>query len=262
MKKQFIFISICLAFILTLTASNVFAGEASKSAENQYKIGNSDILNITTWKEIDFTRTDILVRIDGKISFPLLDDVQADGRTPLELKKDIQNKLKAFLDNPVVTVTVTRPASKKIYILGEVVRTGEYPLVKNLTVLQAFALAGGFTQWASKKEIILFRKEDGQDKTIRINYKNILNGKDFSQNVQLQLTQTFVRAPRSDKYSHPPKADKADQFFVAKLLTSRLSAIVSSLKCNIYCPKGMQFFPGRVRPGKRICLCPSVCVCG
>ncbi len=186
MKKHFIFISICLVFILTFTATYVFADV------NQYKIGSGDILDITTWKEPDFSREEILVRIDGKISFPLLDDVQAGGRTPLELKKDIQTKLKEFISNPVVTVHVRSPASKRIYILGEVVNTGEYPLVKNLTVLQAFALAGGFTEWASKKEIILFRKENGKDKTIRINYKNILKGKDFKQNVQLQADDTII----------------------------------------------------------------------
>ena len=192
MKKHFIFTSICLAFILTFTASNVFAGDASKSGPKSYRIGSGDILDITTWKEPDFSKEEVLVRIDGKISFPLLDDVQAGERTPLELKKDIQKKLKGFISNPVVTVTVRSPASKRIYILGEVVNTGEYPLVKNLTVLQAFALAGGFTEWASKKEIILFRKENGKDKTIRINYKNILKGKDFSQNVQLQADDTII----------------------------------------------------------------------
>ncbi len=192
MKKNFILISICLAFVFPFTASNVFAGEASKSSENQYKIGSGDILNITTWKELDFSREAVLVRIDGKISFPLLDDVQAGGRTPLELKKDIQNKLKGFISNPVVTVNVRSPASKRIYILGEVVNTGEYPLVKNLTVLQAFALAGGFTEWASKKEIILFRKENGKKKMIRINYKDISKGKDFSQNVMLQADDTII----------------------------------------------------------------------
>ena len=192
MKKYFIFISICLAFILIFTASSVFAGEVSKSGENQYKIGSGDILDITTWKEPDFSREEILVRIDGKISFPLLNDVQAGGRTPLELKKDIQKKLKGFISNPVVTVTVRSPASKRIYILGEVVNTGEYPLVKNLTVLQAFALAGGFTEWASKKEIILFREENGKKKMIRINYKDISKGKDFSQNVMLKADDTII----------------------------------------------------------------------
>jgi len=192
MKKHFTFIIICLAFILTYTVSNVFAGEASKPGENRYRIGSGDILDITTWKEPDFSREEILVRIDGMISFPLLDDVQAGGRTPLELKKDIQNKLKGFISNPVVTVTVRSPASKRIYILGEVLNTGEYPLVKNLTVLQAFALAGGFTQWASKKEIILFREENGKKKMIKINYKDISKGKDFSQNVMLKADDTII----------------------------------------------------------------------
>jgi len=198
MKKQFIFICLCLAFIITFAASSVYAGEQkpstldSKSGSNSYKIGSGDILDINTWKENDFSKTGILVRIDGKISFPLLNDVQAGGQTPLQLKKEIEKKLKSFIDNPVVTVTVTSLNSKKVYILGEVVNTGEYPLVKNLTVLQAFALAGGFTEWASKKEIILFRKENGKDKTIRINYKNILKGKDFSQNVQLQADDTII----------------------------------------------------------------------
>ena len=198
MKKQFIFISICLAVIITFAASSVYAGEQkpstvdTKSGPNSYRIGSGDILDINTWKENDFSKTDILVRIDGKISFPLLNDIQAGGQTPLQLKKKIEIKLKNFIDNPVVTVTVTSPDSKKVYILGEVVNTGEYPLVKSLTVLQAFALAGGFTEWASKKEIILFRKEDGKDKTIRINYKNILKGKDFSQNVQLQADDTII----------------------------------------------------------------------
>ncbi|MDY6793068.1 MAG: polysaccharide biosynthesis/export family protein [Thermodesulfobacteriota bacterium] len=192
MKKHFILLGIYLTFILIFTASNAFADDASKFNKSQYIIGSGDILDITTWKEPDFSREEIMVRIDGMISFPLLDDIQAGGRTPLELKKDIQTKLKGFISNPVVTVNVRSPASKRIYVLGEVVNTGEYPLIKNLTVLQAFALAGGFTEWASKKEIILFRKENGKDKTIRINYKNILKGKDFKQNVQLQADDTII----------------------------------------------------------------------
>ena len=192
MKKQFILISICLAFILTFAPSNVFADEASKSRENQYKIGSGDILDIMTWKEPDFTREEVLVRIDGKISFPLIGDIQASGLRPVQLKNQIEAGLKAYVSDPAVTVSIRSPGSQKFYILGEVVQTGEYNITKHLTVLQAFALAGGFTQWASKKEIILFRQEDGKDKTIRINYKNILKGKDFSQNVQLQADDTII----------------------------------------------------------------------
>ena len=117
-----------------------------------YRIGAGDVLQITTWKEADFSLTGILVRPDGKITFPLLDDIQAAGRTTLELKQAISAKLKEFVEDPCVTVTVTAMGSQKFYVLGEIARTGEYTLLKSLTVLQAFALAGGFTEWASKTQ--------------------------------------------------------------------------------------------------------------
>jgi polysaccharide export outer membrane protein len=164
----------------------------SQSQKDLYVIGNGDILEIVTWKEDDFSREEIIVRLDGKISFPLLDDVIAAGKTPTQLKLDIQTKLKEYVAEPHVTVTVRSAASKRFYILGEVVNTGEYPLTKNLTVLQAFALAGGFTEWASKKEIILFRRDQGQETVIRIDYKDIVKGKDFSQNVAIQADDTIV----------------------------------------------------------------------
>ena len=158
----------------------------------EYRIGKGDILEIVTWKEPDFSREQILVRLDGKISFPLLNDVQAAGKTPTELKKSIEAGLKEYVAAPNVTVTVTNAASQRFYILGEVVNTGEYPLTKNLSVLQAFALAGGFTEWASKKEIILFRQENGKEKVIQINYKDITKNKDFSQNVKIRADDTII----------------------------------------------------------------------
>ncbi len=201
MKKALLLSFFCMVLIVIFNTPQIFAKD--KTAKNEqswspwisldsYKIGSGDILRVITWKEPDLSREQILVRTDGKITFPLLDDVQAAGLTPLELKKNIQTKLKGFVDGPVVTVTVWSPASQKFYILGEVVRTGEYKLIKNLTVLQAFALAGGFTKWASKKEIILLRLENGKEKIIRINYKNITTGKDFSQNVLIKANDTII----------------------------------------------------------------------
>jgi polysaccharide export outer membrane protein len=92
----------------------------------------------------------------------------------------------------VVTVAVKNPASQKFYVLGEVVRTGEYPLIKNMTVLQAFAVAGGFTQWASKDEIILVRRDGGKDNVYRVNYKDIAKGRDFSQNLVIRPDDTII----------------------------------------------------------------------
>ncbi len=198
MKRTLLIILSCfLAFTSVLNNPQLCIGAENTSwskwvSVESYKIGSGDILEIITWKEPDFSRGEVLVRIDGKITFPLLGDIQASGRTPLQIKKDIEIGLKDFVDRPIVTVTVRNPGSQKFYILGEVRKTGEYVLIKNLTVLQAFALAGGFTNWASKKEIILFRNEDGKEKIIRINYKNIVQGKDFTQNIQLKANDTII----------------------------------------------------------------------
>ena len=192
--------TLCLILALTfvMIALPAFSQDKSNTtviAEtmvDSYQIGIGDVLEITTWKEPDFTREAVLVRTDGKISFPLLNDFPAAGLSPMELKYNIEKGLKAYVSTPVVTVHVREPVSQKFYVLGEVARTGEYPLVKHLTVLQAFALAGGFTEWASKKEIILLRHEGGKDKIYRINYKDITKGKDFSQNFKLKADDTII----------------------------------------------------------------------
>ena len=200
MKK--IAISIfCLLIATTIGVGHLSAAEkkstakqtwSAKASAQDYQIGAGDILEITTWKEPDFSREEVLVRLDGKLTFPLLNDVQAAGLTTLDLKNIIENGLKDYVANPVVTVNVRQPLSKRFYVLGEVRRTGEYPLVKHLTVLQAFALAGGFTEWASKDEIILLRRENGKDKIYRIDYKDITKGKDFSQNLKLKTDDTII----------------------------------------------------------------------
>jgi len=200
MKKLAIFI-FCSVISMTIGVGHLLAAEkkskaqqtwSAKASSQDYEIGAGDILEITTWKEPDFTREEILVRLDGKITFPLLNDVQAAGLATLDLKRVIESGLKDYVSNPVVTVNVRQPLSKRFYVLGEVRRTGEYPLVKHLTVLQAFALAGGFTEWASKKEIILLRQENGKEKIYRINYKEITKGEDLSQNIKLKTDDTII----------------------------------------------------------------------
>ena len=188
-----VIISLLLAGIPALAGETAdLASQESGQTQGTYIIGAGDVLRITTWKEEDFSRDEVLVRLDGMITFPLIDDVKAEGRTTMAVKALIEEKLKDYIAEPNVTVNLVASQSKRFYILGEVMQTGEYPLVKNYTVLQAFALAGGFTEWASKKEILLLRKKDGQDKIIRINYKEIIKGKDFEQNVQLQADDTII----------------------------------------------------------------------
>ncbi|OEU54254.1 MAG: hypothetical protein BA868_08525 [Desulfobacterales bacterium C00003106] len=167
------------------------ASEPSVSGKGTYRIGNGDFLEINVWKEPDLSG-EIFVRTDGMISLPLLNDVKAVGKTPMQLKEDIEKRLQAFVEGPSVTVIVREATSRKFYILGEVVQTGEYPLLKDLSVLQAFALAGGFSEWAAKTKIILLRREDGKEKVFSINYKDIIKGKDFSQNVPLKADDTII----------------------------------------------------------------------
>lgn len=169
-----------------------YSGEKADEPETEdlYKIGCSDILEINTWKEPDLSR-EVFVRIDGKITFPLVGDIRAADKTPPELKQDVEKILSQYVADPIVTVTVRASNSKKFYVLGEVNTTNEYPLVKKLTVLQAFAIAGGFTEWASKKEIILVRRENGKDKIIRINYKDIIRGK-LEKNIEIQENDILI----------------------------------------------------------------------
>jgi len=154
------------------------SGMGSPVSAEDYKIGIGDILRITTWKEPDLSLEQAQVRRDGKITFPLLDDVQAEGISTVALKKSIESGLADFVEAPTVTVTLVDAVSQKYYILGEVQAVGEYPLIKKLTVVQAFALAQGFTEWASKSRIILFRRDAGGEETVtNIDYKDIVKGK-------------------------------------------------------------------------------------
>jgi polysaccharide export outer membrane protein len=164
----------------------------AKPAIAAYTIGAGDVLRIVTWKEADFTLDTVLVRTDGKISFPLLNDVQAAGLTPMMLKDVLETGLKNYVAAPVITVTVTDAGSQKFYILGEVPRTGEYPIVKDLSVLQAFALAGGFTEWASKDEILLIRRESGQKKVYKIDYKDMAKGKKMEQDLLIKAEDIII----------------------------------------------------------------------
>ena len=157
---------------------------------SDYVIGADDTLRITVWKEPDMNVT-LPVRPDGKISMPLLDDVQAAGMTPMQLGDSIKEKLKKYISDPRVTVVVTAMNSQRIYVLGEVLHTGAMPLLPHMTMLQALSSAG-FTQFANLKAIYLLRTVDGQQAKIRFNYKDALKGRDSQQNIVLKPGDTIV----------------------------------------------------------------------
>lgn len=140
-----------------------------------YVIGAEDVLSIQVWKEEALSQT-VTVRTDGKISLPLIDEVQATGLTPLQLKEVLTRKFKAYVEDPIVTVMVREGKSFKIYITGQVSRPGVINLVGEVSFLQFIAQVGGFTEWANQKKILIIRKEGNKENRILVNYKKIVSG--------------------------------------------------------------------------------------
>src|SRR5579871_2411407 len=176
------------------TSRNAFAQDAtnapkSATADANYVIGPQDVLSVSVWKEAELTR-DVPVRPDGKISMPLLNDVQAAGLTPSQLAQQITDGLKKFLTDPQVTVIVTQINSQRVYILGEVMKPGAYPMLPQMTFLQALSSAGGFTQFANEKKIYLLRQENGKQERHPFNYKEVIAGKTPEQNILLKAGDT------------------------------------------------------------------------
>jgi polysaccharide export outer membrane protein len=163
----------------------------SATADPNYVIGAQDVLDINVWKEPDVSRV-VPVRPDGKISLPLLNDVQAAGLTPAQLAAQITESLKKYVTSPQVTVIVATINSQRVYILGEVTRPGAFPLLPGMSVLQALSSAGGFTQFAKVKSIFVRRLENGKETKYPFNYREVINGKRPEQDILLKAGDTIV----------------------------------------------------------------------
>jgi polysaccharide biosynthesis/export protein len=179
------------------TARNDAAGDDAKPAvtpattDPAYVIGPEDVLDINVWKEPDMTRI-VPVRPDGKISLPLINDVQAAGSTPQQLAAEVTTKLRKFLTEPQVTVIVTAINSQRVFVVGEVLRAGAFPLIPGMTVLQALASAGGFTTFADVKKIHVMRLINGKHTELPFNYREVLKGDNPDQNIKLEPGDTVV----------------------------------------------------------------------
>jgi polysaccharide export outer membrane protein len=163
----------------------------SAGEDPAYRIGPQDVLKIDVWKEEQLTRT-VPVRPDGKITLPLLNDVQAVGLTPMELAGVISDQLKKYINGPQVTVSVTEINSRRVYVNGEVTKAGAYALLPHMTVLQALSSSGGFTQFARVKNIYVLRTESGKQIKMPFNYKEAISGKNAAQNIELQPGDVIV----------------------------------------------------------------------
>jgi polysaccharide biosynthesis/export protein len=164
----------------------------NKPHDDSFVIGNDDVLSINVWKEPDVSRS-IPVRSDGKISLPLVGEVQATGRTPLQLEQEITSKLRSYIAEPEVTVMVQQINSEKFNILGQVEKPGSYSLTNGATVLDAIAAAGGFKDFAKLKGVYVLRQNaSGGESRIAFNYKDVIKGKHPEQNIKLEPRDTIV----------------------------------------------------------------------
>jgi polysaccharide export outer membrane protein len=156
-----------------------------------YVIGAEDMLDISVWKEPDVSRV-VPVRPDGRISLPLINDVQAAGSTPQQLAGAVAEKLRKYLNEPQVTVIVTAINSQRVFVVGEVLRAGAFPLLPGMTVLQALSSAGGFTTFADVKKIHVLRLRNGKHVELPFNYRDVLKGDNPDQNIKLEPGDTVV----------------------------------------------------------------------
>jgi polysaccharide export outer membrane protein len=172
------------------TAKPVAQDAAARTATDGYVIGASDVVIVSVLKEPTLSSS-LLVRPDGMISMPLLGDVKASGKTPLQLADEVTAKLKKYIQDPNVTIVLSQMNSKKVYLIGEVGKPGPVDLTSGMTLLQAVATAGGLTPYANSKKIYILRTENGKQQKIPVQYKLALKG-DGSLNLILNPGDTIV----------------------------------------------------------------------
>jgi polysaccharide export outer membrane protein len=187
---------ICMSSLIAYsqTEKGVLNDKGAKAKSNtdnaSYVIGPEDVLYIHVWKEDALSRT-LPVRMDGNISLPLIHQIKAAGLTPLELEEVIAKRLNEFYEKPIVSVTVMEANSFKVYVSGEVRTPGVYNLRSETNLLQIIPMAGGFTEWANQKKILIIRKEMGKESRITVDYKKVIKGESNS-NVVLRPGDTVI----------------------------------------------------------------------
>jgi len=161
------------------------ASSATATLDRDYVIGVADDLDVSVWKDPELSAKGVPVRPDGKIALPLLGDVAAQGLTPSQLAANITDRLRKYMSDPRVNVNVSAVNSRRYYILGEVNHTGVFPLLNDMTVLQALSTAGGLTPYAKTKKIYVLRNVNGSQETHPFNYNNVVKGRQLEQNIVL-----------------------------------------------------------------------------
>jgi len=167
-------------------------GKSARAAESDgYRLQPGDVVFVSVWKETDL-QSEVLVRPDGGLSFPLAGEQVAAGRTVEELRGSIEDKLRKYIPDPVVTVTIRQIGGNRIYVVGKVNRPGEFPFSRPLDVMQSLALAGGATPYAGLNDIRILRRQNGKQIAIPFRYEDVADGRKLEQNVVLQSGDTVV----------------------------------------------------------------------
>jgi polysaccharide biosynthesis/export protein len=206
-SRTSLLVSVALvAFGLALSAAVAAAqGGAASQAERppgsapaagadippHYVIGPEDVLSVVFWRDEDMS-TDVVVRPDGKISLPLLNDVQAAGLTPEQLRAAVEKVAAKYLEDPNATVVVKEIHSRKVYVTGQVGSPGTYPLATGMTVMQLIAVAGGLQEYADAKNIVIMREEGGKTRYFRFNYRDVVRQRNVGQNIRLEPGDTVL----------------------------------------------------------------------
>jgi polysaccharide export outer membrane protein len=164
---------------------------ASPTLPKDYVIGIEDVLNVVFWKDKELS-AEVLVRPDGKISLPMLNDVPAAGMTPEQLASAVQQAAAKYVRDPGVTVMVKEIRSRKVYVIGEVAKPGTFPLASEMNVIQIIAQAGGFLETANKGDVVVVRNENGQERRYKVNYSEVVKGKNIGQNIKLLPGDTIL----------------------------------------------------------------------
>jgi polysaccharide export outer membrane protein len=172
-------------------AAQTEAAEKQPAAGNEYIIGIGDILSIQVWREPELSKN-LTVRTDGRISMPLVGDVEVEGSSIQELTAFLTAEFSKVVTEPAVSVTLVENRSKRYYLVGQVQQPGEFPIDYPVTVLQAIARGGGFLEWAKKDKIAVIRRVGGQEKRLDFNYDAFINGKKQEQDLLISPGDTII----------------------------------------------------------------------
>jgi len=164
---------------------------AAPEESGPYYVAPGDVLRIAVWKEPELS-TEVFVRLDGMITVPVVGDVRAAGKTTEQIATEVRTKLRAVLEVPQVTITVSQAVSARFYVIGEVAASGAFPLTGRLTILQALALAGGFREFAKRERIVVIRERRGERKAIPFNFRDLEAGINLDQNIAVEARDTLI----------------------------------------------------------------------